>query len=465
VGKDAPIDHDRGVDFERDDGGVRAPSPSRAPEWRPPEEHAAHTLQHLVGNRGVASLVQRQADPSGSATPLDDEPLDPAQVTDALRYYRVQPWLYTAAVVRDIRTAVGLDADGGITAEMVQAVARFQRDEGSSDPALVVDGKAGPRTMPRVFPSGLNAAGEGEQFAEDAQAGVLDEWDNLGDAQTRATALVQRVNERLVAAGVPAVTVVVYDGDSPRESGSFDFSTWTMQLNRLRLELGGLSQNDAAQLVDTVYHEARHTEQWFRMAQLRAGQGLSAAGITAELQVPRRIAAAARADPIRSGTPEAVIAQGWWDSVYGHRAEHRERVLTDITEADWAVTEARCRCNNAPTAENQARLDAAIAHRSEMHDRYRDLPEENDAWATGPMAGGAVTRGTSNPEAVPAEDPCERLRRAGRPVPPAVAPALDDVSGGAGVEPSTDTGVDEPAGTAPTIDGPLHGVLPEENLP
>jgi hypothetical protein len=366
----------------------------------------------------VALLLQRQA-----TTPGGDTPLDAARVADALRFYRQQPRLYTAEVIRELRSRLGLDPAGGVNADLAQSVARFQRDEGSNDPALRVDGKAGPRSTPRLFPTGLAAAGEGARFGGDAQLQVFDRWEELGTAAARADALVAAVNPRLAAAKVPALTVTLYDGDSPTEKGSFDFTGWTMRLNRRLLEQTGLGRDDAALLAEVVYHEARHSEQWFSMARLRAGQGLSAAAIVTELGIPADIATAARDAPIRPGSVAAVSAAGWYESVAGSGAAHREDVLTRLRAAGWAVTEARCRCKQAPSPANDELLARARERRARVHDEYRELPEENDAWATGPMARPTVTRGTPHPVAVPDEDPCERLRRAGRPVPapPAVA--------------------------------------------
>jgi hypothetical protein len=377
------------------------------------DEHPLLALQRLAGNAAVALLVQRQDAPPAEA------PLGAAQVAHALSFYRRQPALYTAEVIGGLRTRLGLDPAGGIDADLAQAVARFQRDEGANDPALRVDGMAGPRSTPRLFPTGLAAPGEGSRFGGDAQSTVFDHWEDLGSAQARADALVAAVNQRLAAAGVPELATRVYDGDSPREQGSFDFPTWTMQLNRLLLEQGGLGRDDAADLANTVYHEARHSEQWFAMARLRAGQGRSAAAIATELGIPARIATAAHAVPIRPGSMEAVSASGWYESVYGSQSAHREAVLSRLDAADWAVTTERCRCQQTPSPANDARLARAQERFDRVHDEYRELPEENDAWATGPMAEAGVTHGTAHPAAVPDVDPCERLRRAGRPVPAA----------------------------------------------
>jgi hypothetical protein len=401
-------------------------------------------LQQSLGNAGVARLlsgrsgrtlttVLRQDAAVEDAPGAVDAPLlEPAQIADARRYYTAQPWLYTPAIISQLRGALGLDADGGVDDALVLAVAQFQATDGSGDPALAIDGKAGPRTLPRIFRSGLNVEATGQAFGEEVQTEVIDEWSSLATAQARRDKLVELVNQRLADAGVPAVTPA-FDANV-NNAGSFSFSTWTMRIGQGPLGTDSISEEDAREVADTVYHEARHTEQWFRMAQLRAGQGLSAAAVTTELGIPARIATAAAALPLARGSMEAVIAQGWWDSVYGAGSDHREAVLTELDASATALTAAQAAHAANPTAATQAALDEANERSDLAFAAYQNLPEENDAWATGPLAAAGISSGSPEPE--PAE-PAEGL------------------PGDAG----------EPAGSPPPDEGPSHGTLPEENLP
>lgn len=347
-----------------------------------------------AGNAALSALltVQRQ----------DDEPaplLTPAQIAIARRFYTGQPGLYTPAIVAQLRTALGLDGAGGVDDALVLAVATWQSTDGAGDPSLTVDGMAGPRTLPRIFRHGLNEAGEGERFGREVQKGVVDEWATLATAEARRDTLVGLVGDRLAAASVPAVTPA-FDPD-PTNAGSFNFPTWAMRVGREELEKPSLTQEEAAELADTVYHEARHTEQWFRMAQLRALHGLSARGIAAELGIPANIAQLAKDAPLAKGSMQAVIAQGWWDSVYGAGSAGRDAVLTELDRAGTALTKARERFDKDPTPANQKALDAATARNARAFARYRNLPEENDAWATGPAAAAGVTTGSPEPATPP----------------------------------------------------------------
>ena len=129
---------------------------------------------------------------------------------------------------------------------------------------------------------------------------------------------------------------------------------------------------------------------------------------------------------------EAVIAQGWWDSVYGAGSAHREVTLTEVDRASTARTAAQTRFDANPTEANQAALDRANERFSRAFAAYQNLPEENDAWATGPAAARGITGGSPTPE-----------------------PEVEGLEGEG----------EEPAGSPPTTDGPAHGTLPEENLP
>lgn len=368
-------------------------------------------------------------------------------------------------MVERIRTHVGLAPAGGIADDLAQAVARWQRDNGTTDPALVVDGMAGPRTMPRLFPSGLAAPGQGAAFGAAAQANVFDRWDTLATARARGQALVDQINERLRDVGVPPVRLRLFNG-SPNEQGAFDpfNGNWHMHLNRRLLDLAGLDEAGAQELADTVFHEARHTEQWFWMARFRAGLGRSVATIVSEMSgLPPRIARAARRSPIRPGTVEAVIASGWWESVFGSRAAHRDATLTRIERADFRLTREQCRFQRFSTPANQARVDAAQAEFDAAHERYQDLPEENDAFATGPAGATGVT-GTPNPAPVPDLDPCAELTRLHRPL-PGPAPSISDAGSSGDGDANESADVDQPEGNPPAITGPLHDTLPEDNLP
>lgn len=357
-----------------------------------------------AGNSAIATLLagptmQRQHAGDGEPAPL----LTPPQIAKARRFYTSQPGRYTPAIITELRTALGLDPTGGVDDGLVLAVAQWQSTNGAANLPLKIDGMAGPRTLPRIFQHGLNERGEGEKFGGEMQQGVVNEWATLATAEARRNKLVELVNERLDVAKVPPVSPA-FDPNA-NNLGSFNFPTWAMRLGREALDKPSLTEAEARDLADTVYHEARHTEQWFRMAQLRAVQGLSAPGIATELGIPPNIAQLAKDAPLKKGSMQALIAQGWWDSVYGAAGSaHRDAVLTELNRAGTALTKAQERFDKNPTPANQAALDAAIARRGKAIRGHEDLPEENDSWATGPAAAAGITGGTPAPAAPPPAD-------------------------------------------------------------
>lgn len=356
------------------------------------------SLQQTSGNQLVQRLVgaTRRAEPApprrrpqaesdeASAAPAiqrqDEALLSAAQVEKARAWYASQPERYTPAIITQIQDAVGAEPDGVIGPETIQAVARFQ----AQNPPLAVDGMAGPRTLPTIFSSGLAEEDSIDEYVEEAQE-VQEDWDTLGSAESRGQALAAAVNAKLQAAGVPSCNVSV--ADIGQNAGQFDFATWTLELGQEPFGADAVSDAEAADMADTVYHEARHAEQWFRMAQLRAGQGRSAAEIADEMGIPPHIAAEAVAAPLARGSMEALIAQGWYDSVYGRDAEHRNRVLELLEQRGNELEAAQAAHDADPSPENEVRLDEARREFRKAHADYMNLPEEADAW----RVGGAVT--------------------------------------------------------------------------
>src|SRR5579884_4270112 len=148
-------------------------------------------------------------------------------------------------------------------------------------------------------------------------------------------------------------------------------------------------------MADTVYHEARHCQQWFMMARFRAGQGQSAQAIASELGIPANIASAAAANPLKHGSTEALEAKGWYESVYGSGSSHREKVLTGLDKKGEELHKAEEAAKKNPTKENQAKLKKIQAEYDALYKQYRDLPEEADAWRVGGQVSGSYTAGGS----------------------------------------------------------------------
>jgi hypothetical protein len=374
-------------------------------------------LQRAVGNRAVASLLQRD---------VDDEPLTGAQVTKAIAFYTAQPDRYTPEIVNQIQAKVGGAETGVADAALAQAVAVWQRDNGDLHPTLWIDGMAGPRTLPRMFPGGLQSGNEPEDFGTEAQTGVIDRWQQLSVDQ-RIAELIRLVNTHLERAKVPQVAP---DPQDTLNSGVFHFPAWTMIVGKQAMAIEQPDLAQAKDLVDTIYHEARHAEQWFRIAQLRSLQrrrqnpkatdGQIAKAVATELGIPRNIAdVAVKPAPFALGSMDALIAQGWFDSVYGSGSARREQILTELDNAEKALDAAQKNQKQHPSPANQLVVDRAQERLNRAIAGHATLPEEDDAFVAGERAQPGVTRGAP-PKPPPA--PGGGAAPGGAPPPGAPAP-------------------------------------------
>jgi Putative peptidoglycan binding domain len=254
------------------------------------------------------------------------------------------------------------DPDGEFRSGTRTAVEGFQRASGCDPDGIVgnqtwaaLRGGSAPegiRNEPfgdtRDLDTGLARDEAVDGYVDDAYGTVYSSM----SAQDRAEALMVAANEQLVAAGVPALKFPPTWGASGSTWATFTFRSWTLDLNPANFDptyYDTLSADDQNDVAETIYHEARHAEQWFRMARERAGLGATQADLEA-LGHPSDIAAAAIADPIMQCDQSQYEAEEWFESVYGAGRTHRNTTLGD------------------PSA---------------PYDDYRALPEERDAWGVG----------------------------------------------------------------------------------
>src|SRR5262249_27903086 len=118
----------------------------------------------------------------------------------------------------------------------------------------------------------------------------------------------------------------------------------------------------ATAITATLYHEARHAEQDFRIAAMLAGRKQSEDRIFAQTKTKREIIQEAmkKENQLKPGTMEAVIAEGWFDSLYGVDSAERTRIMTEKDEAMAAANAAADAFNAKKTPENKRKLEAAV---------------------------------------------------------------------------------------------------------
>ncbi len=343
-----------------------APPPARAPAAAPaPAASAPHLIERLqrsAGNRAVTAFLQRQ--------PVEaKEHLSAGQAAHAVAFYTSRPELYPADVIVKIQKAVGSPQTGVADSEMAQAVANWQFPQ-----SLKPDGMAGPRTLPRMFESGLAEKKSREAVVKTTEA-VQHDWKDLKTAEARAAKLYEGVKAQLEAAGVkPAPKHEVKD--LGKIVGLYVPKSWTIFFDDDSFSAPDIDDDGARDVAGTVYHEARHAEQGFKMARMLAAKGNSPEQISAKMQLHIDAATGAHANPLPKGVEFATAAQQF-DSVYGPgKAQHEKAEREAVTSAELRA--AKQAADDNPTAANKAHYQRLVA----AYRAYHDLPTENDAFGT-----------------------------------------------------------------------------------
>jgi hypothetical protein len=215
-----------------------------------------------------------------------------------------------------------------------------------------------------------------------AMRDVEDDFMNYTDAQ-RIERVWAAVSTQLTGLGVPAPRLEV--GIYPGLNGQFLFSTWTLRASASLAAIKLMERANAnrkkeifAQLGDTLSHEARHCEQWWRMALLvitkkwlkdrikpTAAQ-LDTFGISGP--IIQRALTAPPLSPMAMDETEA-----WYQSVYGGGSSFR----------DVNVYGRNLR-PSGPTRVGGRQEDVGAVFRDTEFARYEQgLAEEADAHATG----------------------------------------------------------------------------------
>jgi hypothetical protein len=173
---------------------------------------------------------------------------------------------------------------------------------------------------------------------------------------------------------------------SPGVAGLFDRETWTMFLQRKLVNAEMISKQDARELAGTVYHEARHAEQHFRIAQMLASS-MSSDAIQAKLKIPKEVADAAMR---HKGNPDMDREQvkAFAEDKYGSNASRHREVNTQVRARLIQYSKVRARYDVTMANPDASALEIADAHTELMkmqssvtiaYGLYRDLAIEADS--------------------------------------------------------------------------------------
>ncbi len=175
---------------------------------------------------------------------------------------------------------------------------------------------------------------------------IYENWDNMTPKE-RIRAMEKALNDSLPK---EMPDLIIQPVDLEDATGQLDFDEWAVSVERDMFE-GDMDEDRFARLSNTIYHEGRHGEQWYRSAQYRAGEGYSAENISADMDVPQYVAESAHDNPAYAGSSEAALGETVYNSAYGDRRDYRAGVLGDYSEQGY--------------------------------DNYYALPEEQDAFTQG----------------------------------------------------------------------------------
>lgn len=222
--------------------------------------------------------------------------------------------------------------------------------------------------------TGLRQGGAVSQTGGTADAFAND----LANADKSPSELISAIeatlNASLNAEQVPPIVVVQAPGGG--NDGTFDFATWTIEIDPQavfprKTKISELTTSEVREVADTLHHEARHCEQWFRMARLLAGQKLGvpqadgtpvdeatvAQEIATAMGIPPSAALWATQAPLTTGTEESAEAQEWYDSVYGANSAYRELILGRLDTAINDLTQPLVDLRSAIELKGEASTD------------------------------------------------------------------------------------------------------------
>lgn len=155
-------------------------------------------------------------------------------------------------------------------------------------------------------------------------------------------------------------------------SGSFGRGAWSIEINTALFsdragitKVGQLTLAEAAEIADTIWHEMRHSEQYFRIARMRAATSTKAtkADIAKEIKdgmdIPADVALAAANAPLAAAAGNANLlaeAKQWESITLGFHSNYKNNITAWILEARDAQ-----KSMNAVTAANLVATRGTLA--------------------------------------------------------------------------------------------------------
>ena len=251
--------------------------------------------------------------------------------------------------------------------------------------------------------TGLAGSKVSGAFTAEAQA-ILDNWDHL-KPRDRAWGLANAASAQLESLGAPRIAG---DFGDTRQMGANSYGAFSPALWQITLNEAGFRDDctaeQRARAAGVVYHEARHAEQYFRVARMLAGQaqpGANAASegarIAKELGLREDVATVAARSPLsdpgkkksrskqeqQEREKEYAEAKTWKDAM--DRYHGKGGVAETLKTAQARFNAARRGLAETPNDEavKKEYREAYAATRGAYLIYQKQASVESDAWAVG----------------------------------------------------------------------------------
>lgn len=238
------------------------------------------------------------------------------------------------------------------------------------------------------------------KYAKDVAEIDPSEW-TLADPDKKVRILVEYVNDALTKTGTPHVKFD-FQKFAPDTNAIFDHETWKISFNELTFDPKhpAYSELSLGKVMNTAYHEARHAQQWYRVATLLAGDGLNAQAIGQKTGIKvESVLNFAEAHPLKrtaGDVQDVKEAIAWEDSFIGPFAQEKTKIRTDLFNTEKEIGDQASRREVAKagmlTAKHDkqnldSKLEDMLSH-SQAYDRakrnltlWQSINQEDIGWA------------------------------------------------------------------------------------
>jgi hypothetical protein len=265
-------------------------------------------------------------------------------------------------------------------------------------------GRANVRRLQRQA-TGLKDATATKTFASDGLAFWKDPANKDKPLTDYSALLMAKANAALKALG--SYEVKSDPSGTGAASAAFDRVAWNIEINTSKFskrpgitKVGQLTLDEAAEIADTIWHEMRHSEQYFRIARMRAGTSTKAttAEIAKELKdgidIPADVALAAAGAPLKAakGNEKLIAEAKQWESItLGFHSDYKQNIT------QWVL-------------DNRAAMDLASAVTDKnLGATHGGLAASAGTWAGDPNHGKFIDAHITATEAIKDKSPLDEL--------------------------------------------------------